>query len=123
MSSVKQVKQSDFRREVTEAGIPTLVDFFAPWCGPCRAFAPALEGIANDYEGRVNVVKVDVDEEPQLAAEYDVQAVPTLMLFKGGMTVDTMVGVPSASVLRSKLDTVAAEAEMPCGVSGCSCCG
>jgi len=125
MNGVKQIQESEFKGEVLESKVPVLVDFFAPWCGPCRALAPALEGIAKSYEGRLAVVKVNVDEAQQLAARYGVQAVPTLIVFQDGKAVDTMVGVLSPSALRAKLDAVAAEPEEACGSSCgvCSCCG
>jgi thioredoxin 1 len=120
MNGVKQIQEGEFKGEVLESGTPVLVDFFAPWCGPCRALAPALEGIAKAYEGRLAVVKVNVDEAQRLAGSYRVQAVPTLIIFKDGKAVDTMVGVPSASALRAKLDAVANEPAAVCG-GGCCC--
>ena len=122
MSAVNQTSQAGFKKDVLESGIPVLVDFYATWCGPCRALAPVLDTIAADYSGRLSVVKVNVDDAPQLAASYRVQAVPTLVIFKDGKAVETIVGAPSASALRAKLDAVAAEPEESCGC-GCSCCG
>lgn len=122
MSGVKQVQESEFAKDVLQSDKPVLVDFFATWCGPCRALAPALEALAKEYDGRVSVAKVNVDDAPQLAAKYRVQAVPTLVLFNEGKVVDTMVGVPASYVLRAKLDAVAGEPEKSsCGC--CSCCG
>jgi thioredoxin 1 len=108
MSGVKVMQEAEFQREVLESDRPVLVDFFAPWCGPCRMLAPVLEGVAKTYGGRLDVVKVNVDDDPQLAATYGIRGVPTLMIFKGGALVDTMVGLPSASVLSRKLDAVTA---------------
>ncbi|MEI6972240.1 MAG: thioredoxin [bacterium] len=123
MNGVKDVSGKDFTQEVLKSDKPVLVDFFAEWCGPCRAFAPALEGLAKTYEGRVSMVKVNVDNAQDVAARYGVQAVPTLVLFNDGKAVATMVGVPAAGVLKSKLDAVAAEpAGSSCGSCGC-CCG
>jgi thioredoxin 1 len=108
MSGVKEIQQAEFQREVVDSAVPVLVDFFAPWCGPCRALAPALEGVAKTYAGRLKVVKVNVDDAQQLASGYRIRGVPTMMFFKDGEVVDTVVGLPTASALRSKLDTVTA---------------
>jgi len=125
MNGVKEIKESEFQNAVLQSNVPVLVDFFAPWCGPCRALAPALEEIAKDYEGRLAVLKVNVDNAQQLATSYGIRAVPTLVLFKDGRKVETMVGVPSASALRAKLDSVATEPVESCsgGCSICACCG
>jgi len=116
MNGVTEIQEHDFQDEVLNAEIPVLMDFYAPWCGPCRALAPALEGIAKAYDGRLKVVKVNIAEAQQLAYAHGVRAVPTLMIFKDGKLVDTMVGVPPAQTLRSKLDAAAA----PVGFGVCS---
>ena len=108
MNGVKEITEAGFQNEVLASPQPVLVDFFAPWCGPCRALAPALEAIAKTYDGRLKVVKINVDDAQQLAADYRIRGVPTLMLFRGGEVVDTVVGIPPASTLRSKLDNLAA---------------
>lgn len=107
MNGVKEIQQVDFQREVLESDVPVLVDFFAPWCGPCRALAPALEGVAKTYDGRLKVVKVNVDDAQELAADHRIRGVPTLMFFKGGKLADTVVGLPPANVLRAKIDAFA----------------
>ncbi len=117
MNGVTEIQEGDFKREVLDAGQPVLVDFYAPWCGPCRALAPALEGIAKAYDGRLKVVKVNIDEAQRLAYDQGVRAVPTLMVFKDGRRVDTMVGLPPAQTLRAKLDAAAA----PAGFGVCAC--
>ena len=122
MSSVKEVKESEFGKEVLKSDKPVLVDFHTTWCGPCKVFAPVLEGVANAYEGRLKVVKVDVDGAQDVAARYGIQAVPTLVLFKDGTAVETMVGVPAGSVLRAKLDAAVEEPAEARG-GGCCCCG
>ena len=119
MNGVKEIQEAEFKKEVLDSDLPVLVDFFAPWCGPCRALAPALEGVAKTYDGRLKVAKVNVDDAQQLAAGYRIRGVPTLMFFKGGEVVDTIVGLPSANALRTKLDAVVAP---PIGVGVCGCC-
>jgi len=108
MNGVKEITQAGFQSEVLASAQPVLVDFFAPWCGPCRALAPALEAIAKTYDGRVKVVKVNLDDAGELAAQDRIQGVPTLMVFRAGKVVDTMVGVPPAKVLLAKLNAAAA---------------
>ncbi len=89
--------------EIVAATPLLLVDFWAPWCGPCRAVAPTLEEIARAEAGRVVVAKVNVDEEPTLAQRYQVQAIPTLMFFKDGQVVDTLVGAPPKADLARRV--------------------
>jgi len=93
----------NFKAEVLDSPLPVLVDFWAAWCGPCRAIAPAIEALAVEFEGRVKVGKVDVDEYPELAAEYGVQGIPTLLVFRGGRVVDQGVGAVPKQVLADKL--------------------
>lgn len=108
MNGVRELQEKDFKGEVLDAGLPVLVDFYAPWCGPCRALAPALEGIAKAYDSRVRVAKVNVDDCPGLASRYGIRGVPTLLFFKEGEEVDRVVGLPSAGALRTKLESHAA---------------
>jgi len=89
----------EFQRDVIQAQVPTIVDFWAPWCGPCMTIAPILEHLAKQYEGKVNVGKVNVDENPQRAAQYRIQAIPTMIAFHDGERVDQMVGLGSRSAL------------------------
>lgn len=84
--------EQNFEAEVLSATQPVLVDFWATWCGPCRMLAPVLEELAVEYDGRVTVGKVNVDEQPLLAARYGIQSIPTVMLFKNGELVNTLVG-------------------------------
>jgi len=85
---------------------PVVVDFGAPWCGPCRMIAPVVEKLARDYAGRLKVAKLNVDENPQTALRYQVQGIPTLLLFKGGRVADRIVGAAPEPLLRGKVDAV-----------------
>jgi thioredoxin 1 len=83
--------------------IPVLVDFWAPWCGPCKAIAPILEDLANEFSGKVLIGKVNVDDHGDLAGQFNVRAIPTMLLFKGGALVETLVGMQSKDTLKAKL--------------------
>ena len=119
MSGVREIREADFQKEVLDSDKPVLVDFFAPWCGPCRILAPVLEGVSKTYQGRLKVFKVNVDDAQDLAASHHIRGVPTLIFFKGGEVVDTVVGLPSANALREKLDRVVVPPEHACA---CGCC-
>jgi thioredoxin 1 len=89
---------------VVKADVPVLVDFWAPWCGPCRMVGPVLEGLAKEYEGRAKFVKVNVDENQQIAAKLGVRSIPTLVLYHQGKLVETMVGLQSKEALAALVD-------------------
>ncbi|MHB0937553.1 MAG: thioredoxin [Armatimonadota bacterium] len=103
MANVSDVTMANFDAEVLQAAGPVLVDFWAPWCGPCRAMAPVLDTISQEQEGKVKVVKLNVDDNQQLAVRYGVQSIPTLIIFKGGEPVDRVVGVTARDELNRKL--------------------
>ena len=102
--NVLEFTDSNFSSEVLESSQPVLVDFWAPWCGPCRMVGPTVEQIANDYAGKVRVGKVNTDENPQVAASHNISSIPTLLLFKGGRVVDKTVGVTPKQQLAAMLD-------------------
>jgi thioredoxin 1 len=98
------ISDKDFDGEVLSSNEPVLVDFWAPWCGPCKMVAPVLEEIAGDYEGRVKVVKVNVDENAGTASRYSIMSIPTMMLFKNGAAVETIVGFRKKEDLSGIID-------------------
>ncbi len=102
--SAAQVTDSTFKQEVLESETPVLVDFWAPWCGPCRMVAPVVEEIAEQYDGQVKVVKVNTDENPSVASQYGIRSIPTLMIFKGGQRVDMVVGAVPKTTLANTLE-------------------
>lgn len=79
-------------KETINSATPVLVDFYAPWCGPCKTLAPILEQLETEFKGKVNILKIDVDTNPELASEYNIKSIPTLMLFKNGTLIETMKG-------------------------------
>jgi thioredoxin 1 len=107
MGNVVELTQSSFQAEVVESAIPVLVDFWAPWCGPCRRVAPLVDDLAQQYAGRAKFVKIDVDQSQELAGGYGVNSIPTLMIFKKGEVVDRFVGIPPKSRLDSALSEAA----------------
>lgn len=92
MSAAPAVSTTEFDKQVLEAEVPVLVDFWAVWCGPCRAIAPAVDTVADEFAGRAKVYKLNVDENPEIAGRYGVQSIPTLIVFKGGQKVGELVG-------------------------------
>ena len=104
MSNVATTSQDTFKDDVLAAERPVLVDFYADWCGPCKTIGPIVEDLASDYEGRVDVRKVDVDDNSNLTTHFGIRGIPTLMLFKNGEPVETVVGVTSKTELANVLD-------------------
>jgi thioredoxin len=98
------VTDRTFGTEVLNATEPVLVDFWAPWCGPCRAIGPVVEALAGQYAGRAKVVKLNVDDNPETATRYEISAIPTLLVFKHGQVVDQVRGLASKKVLAMKLE-------------------
>lgn len=102
---IRYVTDDTFAPEVLQAQLPTLVDYWAEWCGPCRMIAPILDEVAKEYAGRINVAKVNVDENQQTPQKYGVRGIPTLMLFKNGNVEATKVGALSKSQLTAFIDS------------------
>jgi thioredoxin 1 len=103
MGNAVAVTGQNFESEVLQSPLPVLVDFWAAWCGPCRAIAPAIEEIAGEYAGKLKVVKVDTDENQDIAVKFQVMSIPTLMVFKGGKVVERVIGAMPKAVLLNKL--------------------
>ena len=104
--NVKEITSMNFSDEVLKSDTPVLVDFWAEWCGPCRAIGPVVEEIANDYDGKVSVGKLNVDNENQLAMEYGVRSIPALLIFNNGTVVNQIVGAVPKNRITDILDTV-----------------
>jgi thioredoxin 1 len=107
-ANVRHVTQGEFTNEVRRCSQPVVVDFYATWCEPCRVLAPLLDRVADGYTNKIKFVKVNVDESPELAQSYQVQAIPVVTMFKDGKVVDQISGLPTEADLRSKLDALAA---------------
>jgi thioredoxin 1 len=101
---IKHVTDATFEAEVLQSAVPVLVDYWAEWCGPCKMIAPVLDASAENYAGRLNIAKVNVDENPLLPSRYGIRGIPTLMIFKNGQVAATKVGAVSKSQLAAFID-------------------
>jgi thioredoxin 1 len=100
--------QENFAQQVLQSPVPVLVDFWAEWCGPCKMIAPLLDELADEYDGKVKIGKVNIDDQQPLAAEYGIRAIPTLLLFSKGQVADQIVGARSKRDFKNSLDRVVA---------------
>ena len=99
MSSAPAVTDASFEQDVLKSDVPVLVDFWAPWCGPCRMVAPIVDEIAKEFAGKIKVYKLNTDENPSVASQYGIRSIPTLMIFSAGEKVDTVVGAVPKTTL------------------------
>lgn len=104
-ANVTKIAADKFEKEVMQSSQPVLVDFYATWCGPCKALAPIVEELASQFTGKIKFFKINVDEAQSLSQRFDIQGVPTLLLVKNGKVIDTLVGMTSASVLKARLQS------------------
>ena len=104
--NVATFTDQNFQKDVVEAATPVLVDFWAPWCGPCKSIAPILEEIAGEYTGKLKIVKINVDDNPRTPSSYDVRGIPNLIFFKGGAVVDRIVGAVPKDQLISAVSKI-----------------
>ncbi len=104
MSESLQFSDAGFEEEVLKSDLPVLVDFWAPWCGPCKMISPIVEQIGDDYEGRLKVGKVNVDDNPQVATQLGIRGIPTLILFKEGQAVEQIIGAVPKAQITEKID-------------------
>ncbi len=100
---IAQLTSETFKSTVSSATAPVLVDFWAPWCGPCKAIAPILEELATELDGKLTIAKVNIDDHGEVAGEYGIRAIPTMLLFKGGKVVEQIVGMMPKAALKAKI--------------------
>ncbi|MEK7806956.1 MAG: thioredoxin [Chloroflexota bacterium] len=106
MAEPVEVNESNWDEQVLKSQLPVLVDFWAEWCGPCKMIAPSVHDLAVEYDGKLNVGKLDVDSNPNIATKYGIRSIPALIFFKNGKPVDQIIGAVPKGVLKRKVDTV-----------------
>ena len=108
MAEPINVTDDNFEEQVIKADLPVLVDFWAVWCGPCKQIAPSVQQLSSEYDGRLKVAKMDVDQNPQTSIKYSVRSIPTLMLFKGGQPIDQIIGAVDKHTIEQHINQVLA---------------
>ena len=108
MAKPLPVTDSEFEQKVLQSNVPVVVDFWAPWCGPCRAVAPILDELAGEYEGRLTIAKVNTDEQQQWAGQLGIMAIPTMVIFKNGREIGRLQGARPKSMLKQEFDSILA---------------
>ncbi|MBI2867725.1 MAG: thioredoxin [Chloroflexi bacterium] len=106
MATIHEVQDATFDQDVLKSTVPVLVDFWAPWCGPCRMVAPIVEELSQEYGAKMSFVKLNVDDNPATAAKYGIRSIPTLLVFKGGQPVKSVIGAVPKRELKKQIDTV-----------------
>lgn len=106
MGNISEVSDASFGQEVLQSTIPVLIDFWAPWCGPCRAIAPVVEELATEYAGRLKVVKINVDDNPKTPSQYGVRGIPNLIIIRAGQVAEQIVGAVAKAQLAKAIDRV-----------------
>lgn len=106
MSDMQELKSGGFESEVLKSTMPTVVDFYAEWCGPCNIIFPVIEKLSEEYKGRAKFVKLDTDKNSDIAMRYGIMSIPTILIFKGGQVMTTIIGTAAASVFKKKIDAV-----------------
>jgi len=104
MTEPIKLENADFQSQVLESDVPVLVDFWAPWCGPCKMLTPIIEELARDYDGRAKIVKINVDDNQQLAMQFSIRSIPTVMVFKDGEPASSLVGMQPKDAFAKALD-------------------
>jgi thioredoxin 1 len=104
--TLPHLSSSEFENEVLKSQLPTVVDFYADWCGPCRMVSPIIEALSSEYDGRVKFVKVNTDDNPDIAMKYGIMSIPTIIVFKDGQVASTIIGAGPATMYKQKIDTV-----------------
>lgn len=102
--NIMEVSDGNFEQEVLQSDVPVLVDFWAPWCGPCRAIAPLIDELSGDYTGKLKVAKCNVDENPKIPSRFGIRAIPTLIIFKGGNVSEQITGAVAKSQITAAID-------------------
>jgi thioredoxin 1 len=99
----KEISDANFEQEVLQSNIPVMVDFWAPWCGPCRALSPVIDELASEFQGKIKIVKLNTDDNPQSAVNYRINSIPNMIIFKSGKPVDQIIGAVDKARIKDKL--------------------